>query len=59
MPNMEKVKQVLTDNFGPASAKQVDIWLGSGMSETEVVKKARQKLAGLLGEEKAKALDGV
>ena len=59
MANMEKVKQVLTDCFGPASAKQVDTWLGSGMSDAEVVSKARAKISGLLGDEKAKALDSV
>ena len=59
MANMEKVKQVLSECFGPASAKQVDSWLSNGMSETEVVGKARAKISGLLGDEKAKVLDGV
>jgi len=57
MARIDRVKEVLRECFGAASANQVDKWVGEGMSEAEVIAKARAKVSGLLGEDKARELD--
>lgn len=44
----------MTKFFGPATAAQVD-----AMTEEDCVPKCRAKVAGFLGEEKAKAFDTI
>lgn len=50
----DKCKELMSKFFGPASAAQVD-----SMSEDECVAKCRAKVAGLLGEDKAKEFDNI
>ncbi|MGM5484628.1 MAG: hypothetical protein ACQEP1_02030 [Nanobdellota archaeon] len=54
MSKKEKCKELMTKFFGPASAAQVD-----SMGEDECVEKCRSKVAGFLGEEKAKEFDSI
>lgn len=54
MGKKEKCKELMEKFFGPASAKMVD-----SMSEEECVAKCRAKVAGFLGEEKAKEFDNI
>ena len=55
----EKVKILLSQLFGPMSANQVDIWLKEGISDDQVVAKARAKVSGFLGPKKAALFDGL
>jgi len=55
----EKVKEILSEFFGPFSAKQVDEWVKQGASDDEVIAKARTKVSGFLGERKAEVLDAI
>ncbi len=54
MGRKERCKELMAKFFGPASAALVDT-----MSEDECVAKCRAKVAGLLGEEKAKEFDTI
>ena len=54
MGKKEKCKELMSKFFGPASAGTVD-----AMSEEECVGKCRAKVAGFLGEEKAKEFDNI
>jgi hypothetical protein len=54
MTKKESCKELMLKFFGPASASQVDT-----MSEEECVQKCRKKVAGLLGEDKAKEFDKI
>lgn len=54
MSKKEKCKELMLKFFGPASAQVVDY-----MNENECVQKCREKVAGLLGAEKAKVFDGL
>lgn len=50
----EKCKELMLRFFGPANSKLVDL-----MSEEDCVRKCRQKVAVLLGEDKAKLFDSI
>jgi len=50
----DKCKEIMGKFFGPATANLVD-----SMSEEECVTKCRTKVAAMLGEDKAKAFDGI
>lgn len=54
MSKKDQCKELMGKFFGPASAAQVD-----SMSEEECVAKCRTKVAGFLGEEKAKEFDKI
>lgn len=54
MSKKEKCKELMSKFFGPASAELVDY-----MEEDEVVEKCREKVASMLGEDKAKEFDGI
>ena len=54
MSKKDKCKELMAKFFGPASANLVD-----SMSEEECVSKCRAKVAGFLGEEKAKEFDKI
>ncbi|MFH2020306.1 MAG: hypothetical protein ABIJ34_02765 [archaeon] len=54
MSKKDSCKQLMGKFFGPASAALVD-----SMSEDECVGKCRAKVAGFLGEDKAKEFDSV
>jgi hypothetical protein len=49
----EKVKVLLSQLFGPKSANHVDVWLKEGISDDQVVAKAKAKVTGFLGPKKA------
>ena len=59
MARVDVVKQKLVGIFGPASVRQVDSWVSQGMNDDEVIARARAKVVGLMGEKKAKELDGI
>lgn len=50
----EKCKELMLKYFGPASAKLVD-----SMGDDECVKVCRTKVAGFMGEDKAKEFDTI
>lgn len=50
----DKCKQLMSKFFGPATAALVD-----SMSEEDCVQKCREKVKGLLGEDKAKEFDNI
>jgi len=54
MSKKEKCKELMLKYFGPALAKSVD-----DMSEDECVAKCRAKVAGIMGEDKAKEFDNI
>jgi monoamine oxidase len=54
MGKKEECKKLMEKFFGTASASIVD-----SMSEEECVAKCRAKVAGFLGEDKAKAFDSI
>ena len=54
MSKKDKCKELMAKFFGPASANMVDT-----MSEEECVAKCRAKVAGFVGEEKAKEFDSI
>ena len=54
MSKKDQCKALMGKFFGPASAGQVD-----SMSEEECVATCRQKVAGFLGEDKAKEFDSI
>lgn len=54
MSKKEKCKELMLKFFGPASAKLVD-----SMSEEDCVKKCREKVAAMIGEDKAKEFDKI
>ncbi len=55
----DNVKQFLEDCFGELSGKQVDKQVKQGMSDDEILAKAKAKVSGLLGADKAAELDKV
>jgi len=54
MSKKDKCKELMTKFFGPASAASVEL-----MSEDDCVAKCRVKVAGFLGDEKAKEFDNI
>lgn len=54
MSKKDKCRELMLKFFGPASAKSVDM-----MTEEECVAKCRAKVAGIMGEEKAKEFDKI
>lgn len=54
MGKKDKCKELMNQFFGAASAAQVD-----AMGEDDCVAKCRAKVAGFLGEDKAKVFDGI
>ncbi len=54
MGKKEKCKELMIKFFGEATGATVD-----AMSEDECVAKCRTKVAGFLGEDKAKEFDGI
>jgi len=59
MARVDKVKELLGQFFGPSTAAQVDYWIKDGLTEDQVVSKARTKVEGLLGKDKGGAFDGI
>ena len=59
MARVDKVKELLGQFFGPSTAAQVDYWVKDGLTEDQVVAKARTKVEGLLGKDKGSAFDGI
>lgn len=54
MTKKERCKELMLKFFGPASAAQVDM-----MTEDSCVATCRAKVAGFMGEEKAKEFDAI
>lgn len=54
MTKKEKCKLLMSEFFGPASAKMVEY-----MGEEDCVKNCRQKVHAFFGEEKAKKFDDI
>ena len=54
MSKKDKCKELMSELFGPSSAKLVDQW-----SEDECVEKCKAKVTGFLGSEKAKVFDKI
>ena len=54
MSKKDQCKELMVKFFGPASAATVDL-----MGEDDCVTKCRAKVAGFLGEDKAKEFDGI
>ena len=59
MARVDKVKELLGQFFGPSTAAQVDYWIKDGLTEDQVVSKARTKVEGLLGKDKGGAFDSI
>ena len=56
MVSIEKCKELMGVLFGPASAKTVDA-MARESSPEEAIRRCRQKVRAILGEEKAKLFD--
>jgi hypothetical protein len=54
MSKKDKCKELMIKLFGPSSGKLVD-----KMNEDDCVKQCRTKVAGFLGEDKAKEFDSI
>ncbi|MBT3363216.1 MAG: hypothetical protein HN929_05295 [Chloroflexi bacterium] len=59
MVRTDKVKDLLGQFFGPATAAQVDYWMKDGLSEDQIIAKSRAKVEGLLGKDKGGAFDSI
>ena len=59
MAKVDKVKELLGQFFGPSTAAQVDFWVKDGLTEDQVVAKARAKVEGLLGKDKGSSFDSI